>query len=106
MFAPVVFQFHAHQLIAVAECGFLAACLPVFVVEVAGDDLWLSPVGQSEMESPQFLRQPVVVFPKLGVLIVGPMLIDDISDQPIVSRRLDAEASAVSYAPYPDEQTL
>ena len=103
---PVVSQLHTYQLIAVAECGFLTACLKILLIAVAGNNLWLSPVGQAKMESPQFLCQPVVVFPKLSVLIVGPMLIDDISDQPIVSRRLDAETSAVPYAPYPDEQPL
>ena len=68
--------------------------LPVLLVPVAFHGRRLSPVGQSHVEPSQLSGVPVVVLSQAFVGIVRPFLVDDISHEGIVLRRLDAESQA------------
>ena len=58
-------------------------------VVVRKDDSGLSPVGQSQIESPQFFVQPGISR-QLVIGIVWPVLVHHIADERIVGGRLDA----------------
>lgn len=102
---PVVGNIHScqlHHLCPVNEYRLAAACLPPLFIGIMLHQHRATPVGQSQVEAPQFTAKPVVCLQR-PVGIVGPVLIDHLANKGIVGRRLYAKAHrAVNAAqPYP-----
>lgn len=91
----------------VDDMRLAASCLQIVTETHPVDDgSGLHLVCQTEIETSQLAPQSVVAGTQLLVGIIRPMLVDDVSDKPIVGRRLYAETSAVSDSPQPDESLL
>ena len=109
---PLIVGFHRHKCQIYVDSLIAEPCLATSRLQIimeahpVDDGLGLHLVGYPEIEQSQFAAQPVVAFSQLGIGIIRPMLVDDVSDKPIVGRRLDAETSAMPDSPKPDESLL
>lgn len=100
----VAAQRQHRELSVFAKRSTVASGVQVVAVVIGRHHRRLPPVGQSQAEAPHLTAKPVVVAAQTGILVVGPVLVDDVARQPVVGGRLYAEAAAVAYAAEPDGQ--
>ena len=98
---------HVYFLSLIHDICRLTACFQIILeAHPINNSTGLSVVGKAKIETSQLTAKPAISLPQRLIGVIRPMLIDDISHQPVIGRRLNAEASAVVDSAKPNESLM